>query len=221
MILLLDILSKCSELGDKVLVFSQSLSTLDLVEFFLSKLQIKGKEGKLWKRGKDWYRYNYSRDWISINTRTLQLLVRHMYTVFTLIKKFSSVACVVLPLDDAYSSEQEKLDLVGKGHFYPVSMENVTVVKPEYICNLLGYYNQFGKYTLIPSTMNVLLAITTEWPESEAGLGRKKGTQRERERRGRKLYCCRIFVTMSDYNCCPLFSPLLYINGSLLTFPDH
>ncbi|RCV26073.1 hypothetical protein SETIT_5G216200v2 [Setaria italica] len=40
MILLLDILSKSSELGDK--------------------LQIKGKEGKHWKRGKDWYRLDGS-----------------------------------------------------------------------------------------------------------------------------------------------------------------
>ncbi|KAL6641027.1 hypothetical protein ACP70R_019208 [Stipagrostis hirtigluma subsp. patula] len=60
MILLLDILSKSSELGDKVLVFSQSLTTLDLVEFYLSKLQIKGKDGKYWKRGKDWYRLDGS-----------------------------------------------------------------------------------------------------------------------------------------------------------------
>ncbi|TKV98593.1 hypothetical protein SEVIR_9G569700v4 [Setaria viridis] len=60
MILLLDILSKSSELGDKVLVFSQSLTTLDLVEFYLSKLQIKGKEGRHWKRGKDWYRLDGS-----------------------------------------------------------------------------------------------------------------------------------------------------------------
>ncbi|CAN6288056.1 unnamed protein product [Urochloa humidicola] len=60
MVLLLDILLKCSELGDKVLVFSQSLTTLDLVEFYLSKLPIKGKEGKHWKRGKDWYRLDGS-----------------------------------------------------------------------------------------------------------------------------------------------------------------
>ncbi|KAL6842436.1 hypothetical protein ACP4OV_027863 [Aristida adscensionis] len=60
MILLLDILSKSSELGDKLLVFSQSLTTLDLVEFYLSKLQRKGKEGKHWKRGKDWYRLDGS-----------------------------------------------------------------------------------------------------------------------------------------------------------------
>lgn len=58
--LLLDILSKSSELGDKVLVFSQSLTTLDLVEFYLAKLQINGKEGKHWKRGKDWYRLDGS-----------------------------------------------------------------------------------------------------------------------------------------------------------------
>uniref|UniRef100_A0A0D9XKB5 Transcriptional regulator ATRX n=1 Tax=Leersia perrieri TaxID=77586 RepID=A0A0D9XKB5_9ORYZ len=60
MVLLLDILSACSELGDKALVFSQSLTTLDLVEFYLAKLQIKGKEGKYWKQGKDWYRIDGS-----------------------------------------------------------------------------------------------------------------------------------------------------------------
>ena len=74
MILLLDILSKSTELSDKVLVFSQSLTTLDLVEFYLSKVQIKGKEGKHSKEGKDWYRYDSTVDFV-LYTRTLQLLV--------------------------------------------------------------------------------------------------------------------------------------------------
>ncbi|KAL3523379.1 hypothetical protein ACH5RR_016213 [Cinchona calisaya] len=56
MVLLLDVLKMCSEMGDKALVFSQSLSTLDLIEFYLSKLPRPGKVGKCWKRGKDWYR---------------------------------------------------------------------------------------------------------------------------------------------------------------------
>lgn len=56
MVLLLDILSMSSEVGDKALVFSQSLPTLDLIELFLSKLRRKGAEGKYWKKGKDWYR---------------------------------------------------------------------------------------------------------------------------------------------------------------------
>uniref|UniRef100_A0A452YC62 Transcriptional regulator ATRX n=1 Tax=Aegilops tauschii subsp. strangulata TaxID=200361 RepID=A0A452YC62_AEGTS len=60
MVLLLDILATCYELGDKALVFSQNLTTLDLVEFYLSKMQIKGKEGKYWKQGKDWYRLDGS-----------------------------------------------------------------------------------------------------------------------------------------------------------------
>lgn len=60
MVLLLDVLASCYELGDKALVFSQSLTTLDLVEFYLSKLQIKGKEDKYWKQGKDWYRLDGS-----------------------------------------------------------------------------------------------------------------------------------------------------------------
>uniref|UniRef100_A0A0A0LJN1 Helicase C-terminal domain-containing protein n=3 Tax=Cucumis sativus TaxID=3659 RepID=A0A0A0LJN1_CUCSA len=46
----------CSELGDKALVFSQSIPTLDLIEFYLSRLPRRGKRGKFWKKGKDWYR---------------------------------------------------------------------------------------------------------------------------------------------------------------------
>ncbi|KAL2455094.1 Protein CHROMATIN REMODELING 20 [Abeliophyllum distichum] len=58
MVLLLDILTMCSSMGDKALVFSQSLSTLDLIEFYLSKLLRPGKKGKCWKKGKDWYRFD-------------------------------------------------------------------------------------------------------------------------------------------------------------------
>lgn len=79
MTLLLDILSKSTELGDKVLVFSQSLTTLDLVEFYLAKLQIKRKEGKHWKRGKDWYRYASTLKSFPLLTETWQLLVVHKY----------------------------------------------------------------------------------------------------------------------------------------------
>uniref|UniRef100_A0A803KNM3 Uncharacterized protein n=1 Tax=Chenopodium quinoa TaxID=63459 RepID=A0A803KNM3_CHEQI len=54
MVLLLDILTACTEIGDKALVFSQSIATLDLIESYLSKLPRLGKKGKHWKRGKDW-----------------------------------------------------------------------------------------------------------------------------------------------------------------------
>lgn len=56
MVLLVEILTMCSELGDKALVFSQSIPTLDLIEFYLSRLPRRGKRGKFWKKGKDWYR---------------------------------------------------------------------------------------------------------------------------------------------------------------------
>lgn len=59
MVLLLDILTMSSNVGDKALVFSQSLSTLDLIELYLSKLTRLGKKGKYWKRRKDWYRCVY------------------------------------------------------------------------------------------------------------------------------------------------------------------
>ncbi|KAK6288945.1 hypothetical protein POUND7_000486 [Theobroma cacao] len=56
MVLLLDIITMCSDVGDKALVFSQSIPTLDLIELYLSRLTRRGKNGKCWKKGKDWYR---------------------------------------------------------------------------------------------------------------------------------------------------------------------
>ncbi|KAL1339819.1 hypothetical protein AAHE18_U068600 [Arachis hypogaea] len=56
MVLLLEILTISSSVGDKVLVFSQSIPTLDLIELYLSKIPRHGKPGKRWKKGKDWYR---------------------------------------------------------------------------------------------------------------------------------------------------------------------
>ncbi|KAF9612310.1 hypothetical protein IFM89_038913, partial [Coptis chinensis] len=56
MVLLLQILSMSSAEGDKALVFSQSLTTLDLIEHYLKKLPRQGKNGKCWKKDKDWYR---------------------------------------------------------------------------------------------------------------------------------------------------------------------
>ncbi|KAM1526312.1 hypothetical protein FF1_010696 [Malus domestica] len=56
MVLLLDILAMSSDVGDKALVFSQSIPTLDLIELYLSRLPRHGKKGKSWKKGKDWYR---------------------------------------------------------------------------------------------------------------------------------------------------------------------
>ncbi|XP_071702520.1 protein CHROMATIN REMODELING 20 [Rutidosis leptorrhynchoides] len=56
MVLLLDILTMCANVGDKALVFSQSLPTLDLIEHHISKIPRNGKARKCWKKGKDWYR---------------------------------------------------------------------------------------------------------------------------------------------------------------------
>lgn len=46
----------CVDVGDKALVFSHSILTLDLIELYLSRLPRHGKQGKFWKKGKDWYR---------------------------------------------------------------------------------------------------------------------------------------------------------------------
>ncbi|KAL5837673.1 hypothetical protein ACOSQ3_014842 [Xanthoceras sorbifolium] len=56
MVLLVEILTMSADMGDKALVFSQSIPTLDLIEFYLSRLPRPGKKGKFWKKGKDWYR---------------------------------------------------------------------------------------------------------------------------------------------------------------------
>ncbi|KAM5561744.1 protein CHROMATIN REMODELING 20 [Rosa sericea] len=56
MVLLLEILSMCSDVGDKALVFSQSIPTLDLIELYLARLPRHGKRWKFWKKGKDWFR---------------------------------------------------------------------------------------------------------------------------------------------------------------------
>ena len=39
LVLLMDILQKCEQLGEKILVFSQSLMTLDVIEEFLAAQQ--------------------------------------------------------------------------------------------------------------------------------------------------------------------------------------
>ena len=59
MVLLLDILAMCSDVGDKALVFSQSIPTLDLIEVYLARLPRPGKVSKCWKKGKDWFRLVY------------------------------------------------------------------------------------------------------------------------------------------------------------------
>lgn len=68
MVLLIDILTMSSDVGDKVLVFSQSIPTLDLIELYLSKLPRREKQGKFWRKGKDWFR------WVHIFKPVLLLL---------------------------------------------------------------------------------------------------------------------------------------------------
>jgi transcriptional regulator ATRX len=74
MILLMDILKECELLGDKVLVFSQSLLSLDLIEAFLAKANEANEENALrqdessapvsymgqWRSGVDYFRMDGS-----------------------------------------------------------------------------------------------------------------------------------------------------------------
>ena len=66
MILLMDILKECYLIGDKVLVFSQSLLSLDLIETFLKYSESVDSEDPMeqinwtWHQGKDYYRMDGS-----------------------------------------------------------------------------------------------------------------------------------------------------------------
>ena len=73
MVLLMDILKECAMMGDKVLVFSQSILSLDLIEDFLAKIHDNHEKSKkkdrvndiddsleTWVPGKDYYRMDGS-----------------------------------------------------------------------------------------------------------------------------------------------------------------
>ena len=62
MVLLMDILKECYLIGDKVLVFSQSLMSLDLIEKFLQLADSGDLEEMFgtWKHGKDYFRMDGS-----------------------------------------------------------------------------------------------------------------------------------------------------------------
>lgn len=55
MILFFSILTKCEERGEKLLVFSEYLSTFDAIEYYLSKI-------KSWVLGKDYFRLDGQTD---------------------------------------------------------------------------------------------------------------------------------------------------------------
>ena len=61
MIILMDILRECYLIGDKVLVFSQSLLSLDLIETFLHYSQGEDSaDNWSWTHGRDYYRMDGS-----------------------------------------------------------------------------------------------------------------------------------------------------------------
>lgn len=79
LVLLLSILAECGKCGDKLLVFSQSLSNLDVIEKFLCRItensqnpdsnaQLGGFTGK-WEKGRDYFRLDGS---TNIRTREAQ-----------------------------------------------------------------------------------------------------------------------------------------------------
>ncbi|XP_076468089.1 uncharacterized protein LOC143298937 isoform X2 [Babylonia areolata] len=74
LVLLFDILRMCEEIGDKVLIFSQSLLSLDIIEYFLEHVdskftaetqdkpeeELKEEFGKRWTKGEDYFRLDGS-----------------------------------------------------------------------------------------------------------------------------------------------------------------
>ncbi|XP_050055172.1 transcriptional regulator ATRX homolog isoform X3 [Aphis gossypii] len=89
-IMMFSILQECEKIGDKVLLFSQSLFTLDLIQGFLENAEDKtydkgGPYGKSWKHGTDFYRIDgsvnikeredYCEQFNDINNSRLRLLL--------------------------------------------------------------------------------------------------------------------------------------------------
>ncbi|XP_070197492.1 transcriptional regulator ATRX homolog isoform X3 [Littorina saxatilis] len=74
LVLLFDILRMCEEIGDKVLIFSQSLLSLNIIEYFLEQIdskfiqetqdkpeeELKEQFGKRWTKGEDYFRLDGS-----------------------------------------------------------------------------------------------------------------------------------------------------------------
>ncbi|CAB3405703.1 unnamed protein product [Caenorhabditis bovis] len=62
MVIAMAILDECTRLGEKILIFSQNLTALDVFEDFLSKRRIVTKEGLSdeWMRNKNYYRFDGS-----------------------------------------------------------------------------------------------------------------------------------------------------------------
>ncbi|KAG6555509.1 hypothetical protein Mapa_002744 [Marchantia paleacea] len=60
MVLLLELLSMSAARGDKTLVFSQSLGTLDIIEKFMETRLFLPAEGRFWEHDKHWYRLDGS-----------------------------------------------------------------------------------------------------------------------------------------------------------------
>ncbi|BBN12547.1 hypothetical protein Mp_5g21000 [Marchantia polymorpha subsp. ruderalis] len=60
MVLLLELLSMSAARGDKTLVFSQSLGTLDIIEKFMETRLFLPAEGRYWEHDKHWYRLDGS-----------------------------------------------------------------------------------------------------------------------------------------------------------------
>uniref|UniRef100_A0A2S2Q290 Transcriptional regulator ATRX n=1 Tax=Sipha flava TaxID=143950 RepID=A0A2S2Q290_9HEMI len=64
-IMMFSLLQECEEIGDKVLIFSQSLNTLDLIQHFLENAELissdmGGPYGKSWYQGEDFFRIDGS-----------------------------------------------------------------------------------------------------------------------------------------------------------------
>lgn len=65
LLLLFSILKKCQEKEEKLVVFAEYLSTLDVIEHFLSKMNNDSNKGEIvlsWIRGLDYFRMDGSTD---------------------------------------------------------------------------------------------------------------------------------------------------------------
>lgn len=104
-VLLMSLVAETLKVGDKMLIFSQSLYTLNLIEYFLGQREIpvSGREGEKWAKNKSYFRKSTTPDLLplcnsllSTTNLTTDLLQAWMAVPQLVNEKNSSTSSMIL-----------------------------------------------------------------------------------------------------------------------------